>query len=207
MKPGAPLTRKSIAEAVNVLAGCDDILARVVERLGPPPLWNREPGFPTLIHIILEQQVSLASARSAFDRLNAVLTSVDPTSFLTLDDPTLREIGFSGQKTRYCRNLAEEILKSSLDLSLMPSLSDDEVCEELTKIKGIGPWTAQIYLLMVLGRPDIWPAGDLALAAAVRDLNGLAERPTPGELCTIAEKWRPFRSVAARLLWNHYLNP
>ncbi len=179
----------------------------MIERLGPPPLWDREPGFPTLVHIILEQQVSLASARSAFEKLNAALPKLEPTSFLELDDASLRKIGFSGQKASYCRNLARSILDSTLDICDLPSLSDDDVRRELTKVKGIGPWTAHIYLLMVLGRPDIWPAGDLALAVAVQNLKHLPERPTMDHLLSISEPWRPFRAVAARVLWNHYLHP
>ena len=202
-----PLTAARLRRACRELGAADADLGRVVSRLGPPPMWDREPGFPTLLFIILEQQVSLASARSAFAKLNARLPSLNPTSFLTLDDRTLKEIGFSGQKGRYCRELARTVADGDLRLEELASQPDDVVCAELEKVVGIGPWTSCIYLLMVLRRPDIWPPGDLALAAAAQDLKGLDHRPPPRELEAIAEQWRPWRSVAARILWHHYLNP
>ncbi len=170
-------------------------------------MWDREPGFATLVFIILEQQVSLASARSAFAKLKARLPLLDPSSFLTLDDRTLKEVGFSGQKGRYCRELAHAVEGGGLRLEALASMPDAAVCAELEKVVGIGPWTSCIYLLMVLRRPDVWPPGDLALAAAAQDLKGLDHRPRLRELEAIAEQWRPWRSVAARILWHHYLNP
>ena len=202
-----PLTAAGLKRAARGLAAADPDLGRVVARLGPPPLWDREPGFPTLVFIILEQQVSLASARSAFAKLNTRLPSLNPASFLTLDDRTLKEIGFSGQKGRYCRELACTVADGGLRLEELASLPNEVVCTELEQVVGIGPWTSCIYLLMVLRRPDIWPPGDLALAAAAQDLKGLDHRPPPQELEMIAEQWRPWRSVAARILWHHYLNP
>ena len=201
------LTRRSFDQAVEFLRDVDFDLGKVLSRLGPPPMWDREPGFPTLVHIILEQQVSLASAKAAFDKLSDTIAPLGPKSFLTLDDTTLKSIGFSGQKGRYCRELAHAIIDGTLDLDVLPSLLDQEVCTELEKVIGIGPWTAHIYLLMVLLRPDVWPPGDMALAAAVQDLKGLDHRPESEELQEFAERWRPWRSVAARILWHHYLNP
>lgn len=205
--PPSALTAAGLKREAGKLAAADPDLGRVVERLGPPPMWDREPGFPTLVLIILEQQVSLASARSAFARLNARLPLLNPTSFLTLDDRTLKEIGFSVQKGRYCRELARTVADGGLRLEQLASLPNDVVCTELEKVVGIGPWTSSIYLLMVLRRPDVWPPCDLALAAAAQDLKGLDQRPPRRELEAIAEQWRPWRSVAARILWNHYLNP
>jgi len=202
-----PLTAATLQRAARKLAAADPDLGRVVERLGPPPMWDREPGFPTLVFIILEQQVSLASARSAFAKLNARLPSLSPRSFLTLDDRTLKEVGFSGQKGRYCRELARAVSDGGLYLEELASLPDDAVCAALEKVVGVGPWTSSIYLLMVLRRPDIWPPGDLALAAAAQELKGLDHRPPSRELEAIAEQWRPWRSVAARIIWHHYLNP
>ena len=201
------LTRRSFDQALDFLREVDPDLGEVLLRLGPPPMWDRDPGFPTLVHIILEQQVSLASAKAAFDKLSDKIVPLEPAAFLTLDDPTLKSIGFSGQKGRYCRELAHAIIDGTLDLDVLPSLPDQEVCTELEKVIGIGPWTAHIYLLMVLLRPDVWPPGDLALAAAVQDFKGLDHRPESEELQEIAERWRPWRSVAARILWLHYLNP
>ena len=202
-----PLTPATLDEAARKLAAADPDLEAVLERLGPPPLWDREPGFPTLVHIILEQQVSLASAKAALGKLVDAVSPLEPAAFLTLDDATLKAIGFSGQKGRYCRNLASAILEGALDVEALAALPDERVRDELTRITGIGPWTADIYLLMALGRPDIWPAGDLALVAAARDLKGFESTPTPAEFHALGEPWKPWRSVAARLLWNHYLHP
>ena len=201
------LTLRSLDQALGFLAEVDLDLGNVLSRLGPPPMWDREPGFPTLVHIILEQQVSLASAKAAFDKLSDTIVPLDPEPFLTLDDAALTLVGFSGQKGRYCRELARALITNTLDLEALPSLPDEGVRAELEKVTGIGPWTADIYLLMALLRPDVWPPGDLALAAAVQDLKGLDHRPRPEELLTIAERWRPWRSVAARIVWLHYLNP
>jgi DNA-3-methyladenine glycosylase II len=200
------LTEASLRRGVETLTRSDADLARVVERHGPPPLWSREPGFPTLVHIILEQQVSLASARAAFGRLLAFASPLTPESFLALDDETLRASYFSRQKAVYCRGLARMIVEGELDLAALHSMDDAEARAALTRVRGVGPWTADIYLLMALGRPDVWPAGDLALAVAAREVKGLASRPTPEELERLAERWRPLRAVAARLLWQHYLS-
>jgi len=141
-----------LAHGVRALCRRDPDLRRVVRQFGPPPLWAREPGFSTLIHIILEQQVSLASARAAHTRLIELERRLTPRSFLTFDDATLKACGFSRQKTAYCRHLAESIVARSLDLDALVLLEDEEVKFELEKIKGIGRWTSDIYLLMVLGR-------------------------------------------------------
>ena len=205
--PPPPMTEKDLLSASEILAERDPDLARVLDRIGPPPIWDREPGFPTLVHIILEQQVSLASAKAAFDKLVERIARLEPAPFLNLYDTELKAIGFSGQKGRYCRELAKAVLGGSLDLDDLELLADDQVRAELTKVTGIGRWTADIYLLMALGRPDVWPRGDLALLKAVQDIKGFAERPTAVEFKTLGERWRPWRSVAARMLWNHYLHP
>jgi len=150
--------------------------------------------------------VSLASAQAAFDRLVTEVVEVTPGSFLILDDATLKRIGFSRQKTRYCRDLATAIRDGILDLDRLERLEDEEARAELSRIKGIGHWTADIYLLMALGRPDIWPNGDLALAKAAQRVKRLDAVPTPAELEGLGEAWRPWRAVAARLLWHHYLS-
>jgi len=201
------MTERDLLVGSGILAERDSNLARALDRLGPPPLWDREPGFATLVHIILEQQVSLASAKAAFDRLTERIAPLEPASFLELGDPELKAIGFSGQKGHYCRELANAILDGSLKLNDLVFLTDDQVRAELTKVTGIGRWTADIYLLMALGRPDVWPRGDLALRTAVQDLKGFETPPTPTEFEMLGETWRPWRSVAARILWNHYLHP
>jgi len=200
------LTVDDLHKATRTLARRDPDLARVVRAHGPPPLWQRRPGFATLVHIILEQQVSLASARAAFDRARLLARPFTPANFLELDDRDLRVAGFSRQKTEYCRNLARAILDKELQLGRLATLDDDEVRRRLTSIKGIGNWTADIYLLMVLGRPDVWPLGDIALAQAAREIKRLELRPSGNELHAIGESWRPWRAVAARVLWHHYLS-
>ncbi|MEI6290982.1 MAG: DNA-3-methyladenine glycosylase 2 family protein [Chloroflexota bacterium] len=205
MQPHTVLNSQSMLSSLAYLSEADSDLADLYAQLGPPPLWDRTPGFPTLVHIILEQQVSLASARAAFEKLKSASGTVTPASFLQYSDEELKTIGFSRQKTRYCRLLARAVLDGALNLENLPELDDDSVRAALTAVKGIGPWTADIYLLMVLLRPDTWPRGDLALAAAVQDIKQLPARPSPPELDIIARPWQPCRAVAARLLWFSYL--
>lgn len=203
---GWELTEATLLHGVQALSDRDPQLAQIAARLGPPPLWSREPSFATLIQIILEQQVSLASARVAFQRLLAVATPLTPASFLQLDDTTLKAAGFSRQKARYGRLLAQAVLAGTLDIAGLAALDDAAVHAQLTAVKGIGPWTADIYLLMALRRPDAWPNADLALAVAAQQVKGLATRPGWRELEALSQSWRPWRAVAARLLWHHYLS-
>ena len=200
-----PLNAASLALAVEDLAARDPDLADIVARLGSPPLWDRQPGFPTLLHIVLEQQVSLASARAAFDRLRVVAEPLTPTRFLELSDTDLLAIGFSRQKARYGRALAAAVDSGALDLDGLDRLDDDDVQRALQAVPGIGPWTSTIYLLMALGRPDVWPVGDIALAVSVGEVKGLGSRPDAATMAELGEVWRPLRSVAARLLWHDYL--
>ena len=188
-----------------MLAARDEDLAGILSRLGPPPLWDRPPGFATLLHIVLEQQVSLASALAAFRRLGAAADPLTPERFLRFSDAELLSIGFSRQKARYGRALAVALIDGSLDLERLVVADDDTVRAALEAIPGIGRWTSTIYLLMVLGRPDVWPAGDMALASAVGEAKRLGYRPGPAEMEVIGEAWRPWRSVAARLFWHDYL--
>ena len=196
------LTAATLARDASSLAQREPVFAGLLARQGPPPLWDRPPGFATLLHIILEQQVSLASARAAFERLKQTLPALTPAAFLTLDDAQLLAIGFSRQKTRYGRELARAVEEGSIDLDGLAELEDEDVRAALVALKGIGPWTAEIYLLMALLRPDVWPKGDLALVSAARDVFGLSW----DELTQRAEAWRPHRAVAARMLWHYYLN-
>lgn len=200
------LNEVRFSEGLTALTNRDPALHNIVERYGPPPFWVRQPGFPTLIHIILEQQVSLASARAAFTRLEKRIGPITPEGFLALDDKTLLQIGFSRQKRRYGRLLAGAIVGNSLDLSALDSLTDSTAEERLVSLKGIGPWTAQIYLLMALRRKDIWPSGDLALQIAAQKLHGLENRPGLTEMEQIGIAWSPYRAIAARVLWHFYLS-
>jgi DNA-3-methyladenine glycosylase II len=202
---GRPLTVRTLRRAARELGAADPRLGASVERYGPPPLWSREASYATLVHLILEQQVSLASAQAAFDRLRAALGgSVEPAPLLDLSDEELRAIGFSWQKAGYARTLASAML-DGFDLGALRAMPDDQVRQALIAMPGIGPWTADIYLTMCLLRPDVWPHGDLALATSARDLLELDERPTFAELGRIAERWHPYRAVAARILWHDYL--
>ena len=200
------LDQTELARAVRILARRDADLARVVKTYGPPPLWARKPGFATLVYIILEQQVSLASARAAYQRLHSAIAPITPRRFLTLDDTALKAIGFSRQKMAYARQLAEAINARRFTPSALATLDDAAARAMLIQLKGIGVWTADIYLMEALLRPDIWPTGDLALAVATQQVKRLRSRPTPDELESLGEAWRPWRAVAARILWHHYLS-
>lgn len=200
------LTRQRFAAAVDALSAADRDLAAIRQRFGAPPLWPREPGFATLVFLILEQQVSLASARATYQRLVALIGPPAPDTLLALSDEALRAAGFSRQKTRYGRALAEAVACGALDLDHLPRMADEEVRAALTAIVGIGDWTADIYLLQALKRPDVWPTKDLALAVAAQEIKDLAERPGTDALEAIGEAWRPHRAVAARFLWHYYLS-
>lgn len=193
-------------QAVADLIAVEPAFSIVINTFGNPPPWRRKEGYPTLIRIILEQQVSLASAKAAFDRLVDASGELTPARFLQFDDDELKIIGFSRQKTSYGRYLSEAVLSGVLDLETLHTLTDTEIRAHLTAIKGIGVWTANIYLLMAMQRPDIWPRGDIALAAAFQQLKGLSARPASDEMEQISISWRPWRSVAARLLWHYYLS-
>jgi DNA-3-methyladenine glycosylase II len=181
------------------------VLGALIDRNGVPPMWRRPPGFATLTRLILEQQVSLASAAAAFRRLEEAVGTVVPELFLALDDDRLRAIGFSRQKTGYVRGLAEGLVDGSIDLAAVGELDDGEATAALTAIRGVGDWTAACYLLFALRRPDAWPTGDRALHVAMSDALGLGDVPGSDEAADRAEAWRPHRAVAARVLWHAYL--
>ena len=202
----AALTDRSLAQGARALARVDPDLARVIGRHGPPPLWGREPGFATLVQIVLEQQVSLASGRAAFARLERAAGKVTPARVAATTERRIRAAGITRQKAGYVRGLARSIVSGELDVNAIALLDDDAAHAELVKLKGIGPWSADIYLLMALGRRDVWPRHDLALASAMREVKRLRSVPTPERQLQIAEVWRPWRAVAARLMWHHYLN-
>jgi DNA-3-methyladenine glycosylase II len=200
------LTDKNFTYGLKVIASHDCDLADILQALGSPPLWVREPGFATLIQIILEQQVSLASARAVFERLQQIILPITPENFLTLNDDQIKKIGFSRQKALYGRLLAESIITGQLDLLTLNAMDDEDVRSVLKKSKGIGDWTVDIYLLMALQRPDSLPKGDLGLALAIQKVKRLEKRPTPQEIESIAENWRPWRALATRILWHYYLS-
>ena len=199
------LGEDNLLEAATWLAEQDTALALVLKNYGPPPLWARKPGFSTLVHMILEQQVSLASANAAFLKLQAKTGLLSPDNFLALDDLDLRAIGFSRQKAQYARALAQNLLDGDLNLEALEQLPDHEAHAALKRLKGIGDWTADIYLSECLLRPDILPQGDIAMQEAFRVLYGLEKRPKHPEFVQATLHWRPWRSVGARMLWHFYL--
>lgn len=168
-------------------------------------MWRRPAGFATLVHIILEQQVSLKSAKAMLIRLQSAIDPFTPERFVELGENHFRRLGVTRQKSAYLLHLSGSILNGDLSINKLSRMPDEEARTSLTRIKGIGSWSADVYLLMAMRRADIWPAGDLALAVSAKDLLRLEKRPTPDELEGIAERWRPYRAVAARMLWQHYL--
>jgi DNA-3-methyladenine glycosylase II len=199
------LTIRRLKQYSNSLAANCPHLGTVYKKYGPPPLWDRRPGFATLLQIILEQQVSLASAKACYDKLCRRIGNVTPESLLSSADAELKQDGFSRQKTAYARHLAEAVLEGRVDFDTLDLLDDIAAKEQLIKLKGVGEWTSDIYLLMAMLRPDVMPKGDVALHTAWHKLSGEV-RPTSDAFLEIAERWRPYRSVAARMLWHFYLS-
>ena len=199
------LSNQRLSKAIKYLSKKDKDLAALYEADGVPPLWARRPGFTTLIKIILEQQVSLASAKAVYRKLERNIKPFTPIRFKELGIAYLKSLGVTRQKSSYCINIAVAILDDKLDLKSLNKMNDDNAKEILIRIKGIGSWTADIYLLMALRRSDIWPAGDIALASSMRKIKRLRSYPAYEKQIKIAEKWQPYRSVAARMLWQHYI--
>lgn len=197
------LTPESLAAAAKTLAARDRHLNFIYQNHGVPPMWARRPGFPTLLRIVIEQQVSLVSARAMFERLKSNIDPFTAAGFIEFGEPALRSLGVTRQKAHYCVQVAHAFTNGHLNK--LARMNDEDAHGTLISIKGVGPWTANIYLLMALRRPDIWPDGDVALATAVGRLRKINPRPSFGELAQIAERWRPYRSVAARMLWQYYL--
>lgn len=198
------LSQDTLNEGLQFLSVRDPDLARVLTRHGPPNLRSQPPGFPALLKIILGQQVSRSSAASTYQRLCDAIGPPEPASFQSLDDDALRAIGFSRQKSRYGRELASAILEGRLQLDLLAARDDDEVRATLTAMPGIGPWSAEIYLLFALRRSDAWPASDLGIIVGAQKVKGLPARPSRQELDEMAEHWRPWRGLATFILWHGY---
>lgn len=207
MPPPAALTRARLLQGVEALVARDRRLADVVERFGPPPLFARPRGFPTLVWIVLEQQVSLASAAALFARLKAAVAgSVTPEAVATLGEDGLLRLGFTRQKARYVSGLAGRIVTGQLDLGRIAMLDDADAERALVQVPGVGPWTAGVYLLMALRRPDVWPPGDLGLHKSLAEVRCMRAVPSSAAAASYALRWRPWRSVAARVLWHSYLS-
>ncbi|MGW5242020.1 DNA-3-methyladenine glycosylase family protein [Monashia sp. NPDC004114] len=199
------LDEQTFAEAVDELTSRDADLARLIADHGRPALWSRPAGFPSLVLLILEQQVSLASAAAAYTRVLARIGTMEPDRLLTTTPEQLRIDGVSRQKDRYLRALATAVTSGDLALDSLDHVTDSEARRDLLALPGIGPWTADVYLLACLGRPDLWPVGDRALQVATAEALGLGTVPDRTQLEVLGDRWRPLRSTAARLLWHGYL--
>lgn len=202
----AKFTQQNFRRICDELASADDDLAVIIQTHGYAPMWTRPNTFETLVHIILEQQVSLASALAALNQLRARLGEVTPAAFLALTDVELRACYFSRQKTVYTRLLAGELLSGRLDLLSLEDLPDEAVRARLIALKGIGNWTIDVYLMFVLRRPDIFPLGDLAAVNALRRVKKLSRDTSKEHLLQITAGWRPNRTIATMLLWHLYLS-
>ncbi|HEY0433932.1 MAG TPA: hypothetical protein VGC95_08670, partial [Chitinophagaceae bacterium] len=195
----------------NLHALCDDIAAKdddfhvIIREFGYPPLWTRSASFETLVHIILEQQVSLASARAALEKLRERIGAITPEKVLQLSAEELKACFFSRQKALYAQELARALVGGMLNLEGLSTAPEELVRKELTAIKGIGNWTADVYLIFVLRRADIFPVGDLAMVNALKEVKRLPAATSRDTLVSIAESWRPLRSIATMLLWHYYI--
>jgi len=197
------LTQKLMDQGVAELTGRDADLGRAVSEVGPPPFWKDRPGFATLVRFVTEQSVSLAAAAAVFGRLQAAV-EVTPAGLAVLSADDFRSFGYSYAKAATLAGLAAAV-NDGLSIDGLATLPDEVVSERLTSLRGIGPWTADNYLLFALRRSDAFPVGDIALLQAWADLKEVAERPSQKELLAVAEEWRPWRAVAARILWHFYL--
>ncbi|PVX28930.1 DNA-3-methyladenine glycosylase family protein [Sphingomonas pokkalii] len=198
------LSAEQLKGSIDALAAREPAFAAALERAGYPEPRIRDRGYATLLRTIVGQQVSVAAASSIWAKLEAALGAVeDPNALALASDEALRGAGLSRQKIGYARSLAEEVTSGGLDLHALP-LDDEEAIAALTRIKGIGRWSAEIYLLFAEGRPDIWPAGDLAVQIEIGRILGHPERPSEKQTRTWSEAWRPHRGAAAIFAWHHY---
>lgn len=197
-------TDEHVAEGLDALVQLDPRLASIRVVAGDIPLRRREPGFEGLARIIVSQQVSVAAATAIWDRFAQRVAPLEPEIFLTTRPEDLKLAGLSAPKIRTLTAISEAVVEGRIDLEAVADLEPDAAHQAMTLIKGIGPWTADIYLLFCAGHPDVWPGGDLALQAAVGEAFGLGERPAEKACRALAEVWHPWRSVAARLFWSYY---
>lgn len=188
------------------LAASDNALAAIIDVYGYPPMWKRPNTFETLVRIILEQQVSLASALSALNKMREKVVLIEPVNLLRLTDEEFRACYFSRQKTACVKYLAQALLNNHIDLGEIERLPDDDIRAKLIQLKGIGNWTIDVYLMFVLQRPDIFPVGDLAAVNALKRVKKLPKETSREELQTFAAEWAPYRTIATMLLWHYYLS-
>jgi len=189
----------------NQLAEREAIFKNILQQYSYPPMWTRPASFATLIHIMLEQQVSLASAKAAFNKLKERTGTITPEKVLALSDDELKACYFSRQKIVYARHLAEALISKKIVLKKLSVYPDEDIRVTLKQVKGIGDWTADVYLLFALQRSDVFPIGDLAMVNALKEVKQLPAHTPKEEILLLAEAWRPYRSIAAMLLWHHYI--
>jgi DNA-3-methyladenine glycosylase II len=198
-------TKENFEQICQILASQDIDFQRIIDTHGIPPMWTREPSFATLIHIILEQQVSIMAAKACFEKLKFKIGKVEPEYVLALTDDELKACGFSRQKMGYARILGHEILRGSLVLENLQHLDNEQVRTEIKRIKGLGDWSVDIFLMFALQRSDMFPIGDLALVNGLKTLKNLPKETPKEALLALAESWRPYRSVATFLVWHDYI--
>lgn len=199
-------TDKNFKSICKKLTKNDADLQSIIHQYGYPPLWRRSASFETLVHIILEQQVSLSSALAALNKLKEKIVQITPQNLLSLSDEELKACYFSRQKIIYTKHLAVEIISGQLNLDELNAMDNDSIRALLLKIKGVGNWTVDVYLMMVLQRCDLFPLGDIALIKSVRDTKGLSKEISREAIGIIAQKWKPYQTVAAYILWHSYLS-
>lgn len=207
-KKSAPATFNSsnFKHICDLLAAGDSDLRDILHTYGYPPIWTRSNSFESLVHIILEQQVSLASALAALNKLKQYTGDINPGNILSLSDAEMRACYVSRQKAGYIRGLAEAINNKTIDLTEFPGMPDELVSAKLIQLKGIGHWTIDVYLIFVLQRADRFPIGDLAAVNALKTLKQLDKGTNKEALLVISNDWKPFRSVASMMLWHYYLS-
>ncbi|HYJ64559.1 MAG TPA: DNA-3-methyladenine glycosylase 2 family protein [Parafilimonas sp.] len=198
-------SKENFHSICELLSKKDETLRKIIDEYGLPPMWSRPAIFQSLILTILEQQVSLASAYSAFKKLKEKIGFVTPKKILALTDAELRACYFSRQKIIYARALATAIITKKLNLKKLVLLTDEEIRTELKKIKGIGDWTVDVYLMHALQRSDLFPLGDIALVNSLKHVKQLHPKTTKEGMLAIAESWRPYRTVASMILWHAYI--
>jgi DNA-3-methyladenine glycosylase II len=197
--------KENFQQLCDNLAKKDKHLKQILHQHGYPPMWQRKPNFETLIHIILEQQVSLASAKAALNKLKEKIGVISPKKLLALTDAEMKACYFSRQKIIYSRHLATSIVNGKLSIKKISGLPDDEIRNELKKIKGIGDWTVDVFLLMALQRTDIFPVGDLAMMNSLKKTKKLLHHVTKEDILKLSERWKPHRSIASMIFWHAYL--
>lgn len=200
------LDQQSLANACRNLAATDPVLSGLLNENGTPPLWQRDANIRSLVYIVIEQKISLSSAKAVMQRVDKLCPLWSAVALLAVSADALHTAGLTSRKVEYCHAIAEAINTGMLNLEQLHALPDKDVMSALLQVRGIGPWTAGVYLLMAMCRPDVWPSGDRALAVGVREAWQLEEVPDYSSLDKRATAWRPYRAAAARIIWHAYLS-